>query len=623
VKKLKKNPRIDNPYALAHHILNKKGSRFNLAMSTAKAIMKIKKAAGQCRKQRQAIRGVSGEHFREVSKKISENPDARDPDAIAATVLRKKYEASQGYATTQRGKRKFPIGSPQDKLLHTRKLPHSHVHFVNGEKRITRYDSGKSSKHSSLARVASLESESGQYATYFLLAGDEVNGRGWGVTEESIPKNIRTFKGMPFVITSSEYIEGSPYGKIYDHPSTEHFDVLGIAPLGSFDINNVELIKQFQNFFRIGEIIDVFYKDGVWMCIVKKDTKYLHVPWPPFCSPAIYKLDPHEEDGKITKWFGLHLAGLDQRPAYGKIAILKAVCNGHLGVCGPQLIKSASLGSCKIMKLKNIIHHENAKLAAQFREEDHPRDEEGKFTCKECGKSITTKDQKQHVEEHQTDIENSIKQQYPHLKEEFIKQQVQKATQIRDKHVPIVNKLLGDLKELFPDALEISGRVKTVHNMVEKVGRKPKDYPDVEKLEDVSGLRIVVKDGIKIVRDTIKQIKDSGKFDIKSEDNYIDNPKGGYRSYHFTLKDKKTGMISELQIRTKNQDIWANYVHDRIYKMPHTVMQRLGPRLNQVHEYVSDLAQYLYELDSGNVNVKKPDCPEKIMEEIGGCLDLN
>ena len=43
------------------------------------------------------------------------------------------------YATTRRGKNRFPIGSPQDKLLHTRKLAHSHVTEKKGKKTIKRY----------------------------------------------------------------------------------------------------------------------------------------------------------------------------------------------------------------------------------------------------------------------------------------------------------------------------------------------------------------------------------------------------------------------------------------------------------------------------------------------------
>src|SRR6185437_3103793 len=223
-------------------------------------------------------------------------------------------------------------------------------------------------------RFASLELESsdsqGQHATYFLLAGDEVNGRGWGVTEESIPKNIESFVGMPFVITTSDYIEGSPYGKVYDHPSTEHFPVLGIASIGTYDVNDINLIKRFQNKFAIGKIVKVYKKDEIWRADVTKSPKYAHVPWPPFTSPAIYKMNPHEPDDNIESWTALHLAGLDQRPAYGNIALLKGTCNGDYGgVCEHQL-RSASevtlkqFSPCRVGRVLDAIKESNNKIAA-------------------------------------------------------------------------------------------------------------------------------------------------------------------------------------------------------------------------------------------------------------------
>lgn len=197
--------------------------------------------------------------------------------------------------------------------------------------------------------LASLESISDdkKFASYFLLTGDMVNGRGWGVTKESIPGNIGSFVGMPFTITSNEWIENSPYGAIYDHPVLEHLPMLGLAEAGSFDVDDEELIHRFQNKFRIGEIIDVFEKDGVWRCIIEIDEKFRSKPLPPFVSPSIIVDDPREAlpqfEGKITKWHGTHLTGLNEKPAYGSVAILKGECQGPLGTCSAQL-KNGSMG---------------------------------------------------------------------------------------------------------------------------------------------------------------------------------------------------------------------------------------------------------------------------------------
>ena len=211
-------------------------------------------------------------------------------------------------------------------------------------------------------------SEDGQYAVYFLLQGDEINGRGWGVTAESIPQNIHTFNNMPFVVTSDEAIRGSPYGRTYDHPSTEHLALLGIMPPGTYDVNDMDLILSFQDRFRVGVMFDPFFKDGTWRVQVKKDEKFKDFPWPPFVSPAIYKLDASEPDGAISKWKGLHLAGLDTRPAYGNVAILHGTCSGSYGHCEHQL-KAASMGlnmmkSCEFGEIMQKIKDRNSRLAA-------------------------------------------------------------------------------------------------------------------------------------------------------------------------------------------------------------------------------------------------------------------
>lgn len=193
--------------------------------------------------------------------------------------------------------------------------------------------------------LASLESISDdkKFGCYFLLTGDMVNGRGWGVTKKSIPGQIASFKGKPLVVTSNEWIDNSPYGAIYDHPSTEHLPMLGIAEPGTFHIDDENLIHRWQNKFRIGEIIDVFEKDGIWRCIVEIDEKYRNRVLPQFVSPSLMMDDETEHEGNITKWHGLHLAALNEKPAYGSIALLKGECQGPLGTCAMQL-KNGSMG---------------------------------------------------------------------------------------------------------------------------------------------------------------------------------------------------------------------------------------------------------------------------------------
>ena len=65
--------------------------------------------------------------------------------------------------------------------------------------------------------------------------------------------------------------------------------------------------------------------------------KYAHLTLPPFCSPAIYQLNASEKEDDISEWEALHLAGLDENPAYGaKVAILKGTCIGTEHACSIQ-----------------------------------------------------------------------------------------------------------------------------------------------------------------------------------------------------------------------------------------------------------------------------------------------
>ena len=207
---------------------------------------------------------------------------------------------------------------------------------------------------SSSFRFASLDTDTDEFVSYFLIKGDVVNGRDWGVTNDSIPQNIHTFKGMPFVVTSNEFIANSIYGATFDHPNVIDAPKIGLAREGSVDINNLDLIKAFQDRFRVGTIEDVIKVGDSWRAIIKKDKEFIGRQFPPFCSPAIFKNNSLEPEDGITNWNGLHLAGLIDRPAYGNIALYKGSCTGTIESCKPQF-RHASKAPCVMMKLKGAL----------------------------------------------------------------------------------------------------------------------------------------------------------------------------------------------------------------------------------------------------------------------------
>jgi len=204
----------------------------------------------------------------------------------------------------------------------------------------------------------------GNYASYFLLQGDTINGREWGVTSESIPANIQTFIGRPLVATGNKFVKDSPYGVQYLHPSITHFMQKSPELVAGLNPMNMNDILQFQDKFKIGTISDVFF-DGtknVWNSVVRLADGVEASDLPPFCSPALYQLDMTEREGSLTKWTGLHLAALDIRPAYGSIALLNGTCHGTTSTCTTQFAGNQNMLTSDIIKIAAQLSTQNRNV---------------------------------------------------------------------------------------------------------------------------------------------------------------------------------------------------------------------------------------------------------------------
>ena len=204
----------------------------------------------------------------------------------------------------------------------------------------------------------------GKFASYFLLKGDEINGREWGVTSASIPANIQTFIGRPLVATGEKFVPDSPYGVQYLHPSISHFMSKAPELVAGLNPMNMNDILEFQDRFKIGTIEDVFFNSEkqLWNAVVRLAAGVEASDLPPFCSPALYQMDMTESEGNITKWTGLHLAALDQRPAYGNIALLNGTCHGTTGQCTKQFAGNDNSLKSDIMKIAATLSTDNPKV---------------------------------------------------------------------------------------------------------------------------------------------------------------------------------------------------------------------------------------------------------------------
>ena len=141
--------------------------------------------------------------------------------------------------------------------------------------------------------------------------------------------------------------------------------------------------------------------------------------------------------------------------------------------------------------------------------------------------------------------------------------------------------------DLYSPIEQVSGRVKSVPSILEKMQRKHILMEHMEEeLEDIAGIRIICQfeEDIDTVAAMIQKRTD---MTIKSEKNYLKHIKqSGYRSYHLiiyytveTINGPKQ-IQAEIQIRTMAMNFWATIEHSLQYKykgeMPLHVAERFS-----------------------------------------------
>jgi ppGpp synthetase/RelA/SpoT-type nucleotidyltranferase len=190
-----------------------------------------------------------------------------------------------------------------------------------------------------------------------------------------------------------------------------------------------------------------------------------------------------------------------------------------------------------------------------------------------------------------------------------------------DQHVEIGRKFLSNhaanlkssmdrLGAVAVEGSKVKGRIKALPSAIGKLVKKPA-YGTLDKLQDGTGMRVISKTADDVL-ENVKRIKQ--KYEVVSEDDYVSKPKDGYRSYHMIVRDED-GLEKEVQVRTANQDVWADWSHD-IYK-PKTpeqkkAIQDFGEELDA---YAADMSTYFATVDSGK-SADRPDCPPVIRKSL-------
>ena len=143
----------------------------------------------------------------------------------------------------------------------------------------------------------------------------------------------------------------------------------------------------------------------------------------------------------------------------------------------------------------------------------------------------------------------------------------------------------------------IKSRIKSLDRIIEKLNRKEKELTVdniTRYVSDVVGMRIVCS-FMKDVYTIADIIRSTGEFIVKSEKDYIEEPKSsGYRSYHMIvlvpihLENRTEYIQVEIQIRTVAMDCWASLDHKLRYRFPGNLSEELE---NEIVESANDMLE--------------------------------
>ena len=183
-------------------------------------------------------------------------------------------------------------------------------------------------------------------------------------------------------------------------------------------------------------------------------------------------------------------------------------------------------------------------------------------------------------------------------------------------------------KDLYSPIEEVTGRVKSINSILEKMQRKNISWEELEeKVEDIAGVRIICQfyEDIEKVADLIRNRSDMQVLEIKD---YVTHMKeSGYRSYHMiigysieTLEGKKE-IRAEIQIRTLAMNFWATIEHSLQYKykgnMPPHLAERLTNAANSIIQLDTEMSSVRNEvMDAQNSMLHQSNLVADILNNI-------
>lgn len=175
----------------------------------------------------------------------------------------------------------------------------------------------------------------------------------------------------------------------------------------------------------------------------------------------------------------------------------------------------------------------------------------------------------------------------------------------------------------------VVGRVKQIPSIVEKAGKLGLSEDEIEKMDDIGGIRIICQfeDDIYRIVDLIHE-RDGMDMEIVLERDYVKEVKeSGYRSYHiivkypiFSVKGLKFVFL-EIQIRTMAMNFWATVEHSLRYKykddLPKNVAEKLRSTAHEVYLLDKEMQEIRDEIISAqNLFMQKSNTLSEILDSI-------
>lgn len=143
---------------------------------------------------------------------------------------------------------------------------------------------------------------------------------------------------------------------------------------------------------------------------------------------------------------------------------------------------------------------------------------------------------------------------------------------------------------------EVSGRVKSISSILDKLHRKEIPIDKMEKkVEDIAGIRIICQ-FVEDIEQIVELIESREDMKVRTVKDYVKYQKeSGYRSFHMiityrveTLNGPKKIPV-EIQIRTMGMDFWATIEHSLQYKYKRDIPEHVRLRLTKAAEAVGAL----------------------------------